>query len=61
MGRSIRFVSESEGWSSNAAICESQISVARSSHTMKSTRPAEPNSIGKVRIHFGVCEGARFS
>jgi hypothetical protein len=61
VGRSGFFASAREGWSSRAASCASQVSVATSSQTMKFSSPSRPMTIGAVFTHLGVCEGARFS
>ena len=54
VGTSGLFASDSEGWSSCAASCASQIKVGRSSQTMNSSIPARPISIGAVATQSGV-------
>ena len=52
---------ESEGWSSRAAICASQTSVARFSQTTKSISPARSKPTRAVFTQSGAPFGARFS
>ncbi len=61
VGTSIFVALESEGWSSSAASCASQISVGLLSTRVKSMGPARSASTVAVFTHSGRCLGQRFS